>query len=89
MKAFITVIGCDKVGIIAAVANILSEANVNIMDISQTTMQDMFTMIMMVDVSKSKMEFGKLADLLKDKGEEIGVSIMIQHEDIFNSMHRI
>ncbi len=89
MKAFITVIGCDKVGIIAAVANILAEANVNIMDISQTTMQDMFTMIMMVDVSKSKMEFGKLADLLKDKGEEIGVSIMIQHEDIFNSMHRI
>ena len=65
MKAFITVIGCDKVGIIAAVANILA------------------------DVSKSKMEFGKLADLLKDKGEEIGVSIMIQHEDIFNSMHRI
>lgn len=89
MKAFITVIGCDKVGIIAAVANILAEANVNIMDISQTTMQDMFTMIMMVDVSKSKMEFGKLADLLKDKGEKIGVSIMIQHEDIFNSMHRI
>ncbi len=89
MKAVITVIGNDTVGIIAGVSNILANANVNILDISQTIMQNIFTMIMLVDVSKSKINFDKLSGLLDEKGRELNVKIQIQHEDIFNSMHRI
>lgn len=89
MKAVITVIGKDKVGIIAAVSAILANYNVNILDISQTIMQDFFTMIMLVDITKIKFGFNELAGQLELKGEDLGVSIRIQHEDIFNSMHRI
>ncbi|MDK2799491.1 MAG: hypothetical protein PWP27_868 [Clostridiales bacterium] len=89
MRAVITVIGKDKVGIIAAVSNILADCNVNILDISQTIMQDMFTMIMLVDISQMKVIFSNLSDQLEKKGQEMGLSIKIQHEDIFNSMHRI
>ncbi|NLD50937.1 MAG: ACT domain-containing protein [Clostridiaceae bacterium] len=89
MRAVITVIGKDKVGIIAAVSNVLAECNVNILDISQTTMQDVFTMIMLVDISGLNIDFSELSARLEKKGEEIGLSIRIQHEDIFNSMHRI
>jgi len=89
MRAVITVIGHDRVGIIAAVSNILANCNVNILDISQTTMQEMFTMIMLVDISKATTGFSELSEQLEDKGKELGLSIRIQHEDIFNSMHRI
>ncbi|MCX7842381.1 MAG: ACT domain-containing protein [Clostridia bacterium] len=89
MKAVITVIGKDRVGIIASVSSILAESNVNILDISQTIMQDMFTMIMLVDISKACVGFNDLNDKLEKKGQELGLSIRIQHEDIFNSMHRI
>ncbi|MCX7920500.1 MAG: ACT domain-containing protein [Clostridia bacterium] len=89
MRAVITVIGKDKVGIIAGVSTILADSNVNILDITQTTMQDVFTMIMLVDITKSNISFHDLSDSLEDKGREIGLSIKIQHEDIFNSMHRI
>lgn len=89
MRAVITVIGKDKVGIIAGVSNILADYSVNILDISQTIMQDMFTMIMLVDISKMNESFAKLSDRLDEKGHELGLSIRIQHEDIFNSMHRI
>lgn len=89
MKAVITVIGKDRVGIIAGVSNILAQFNVNILDISQTIMQDLFTMIMLVDISKSRAEFTNLSVNLETKGQELGVMIRIQHEDIFNSMHRI
>lgn len=89
MKAVITVIGKDRVGIIAGVSNILAESNVNILDISQTIMQELFTMIMLVDISKSSTGFAQLAPILEKKGQELGVTIKIQHEDIFNSMHRI
>ncbi len=89
MRAVITVIGHDKIGIIAKVSAILSESSVNILDISQTIMQDMFTMIMLVDISKSSMEFGELSERLDQSGKTLGVSIRIQHEDIFHSMHRI
>ncbi len=89
MKAIITVIGHDKVGIIYKVSGILSEAKVNILDISQTIMQDIFTMIMLVDIKESKLNFDEISKKLEDAGKEMGLSIRIQHEDVFNSMHRI
>lgn len=89
MRAVITVIGKDKVGIIAGVSTILANCNVNILDISQTTMQDIFTMIMLVDISEVNVPFSELSDQLEKKGQEIRLSVRIQHEDIFNSMHRI
>lgn len=89
MKSIITVLGNDKIGIIAGVSAILAEANVNILDISQTILQDTFTMIMLVDLSNSTKTFSDLKELLDLKGKELGLSIKIQHEDIFNSMHNI
>lgn len=89
MKAIITVIGKDRVGIIAAISAILADCNVNILNISQTIMQDLFTMIMFADISNSNYELGKLASILEEKGNELGLTIKVQHEDIFNSMHRI
>ena len=89
MKAVITVVGKDKKGIIAKVSGLLFETNVNILDISQTIMQDMFTMVMLVDISASTVSFEQLNDSLNKIGVEIGVQIQIQHEDIFNSMHKI
>jgi ACT domain-containing protein len=89
MRGIITVIGTDRVGIIAGVSAILADANVNILDITQTTMQGLFTMIMLVDISKSNISFEELSQKLDNKGEELGLKIKIQHEDLFKSMHRI
>lgn len=89
MKAVITVIGNDKVGIIARVSSLLSESNVNILDITQTIMQDIFTMVMITDVSNVNIKFTDLVDKLADLGKDMGVEIRCQHEDIFNSMHKI
>jgi len=89
MKAVITVMGKDRTGIIAKVSNALFDINVNILDISQTTMQGLFTMIMMVDISGANVEFSVMSDKLAAAGEELGMQIVIQHEDIFNSMHKI
>lgn len=89
MKAILTVLGKDKAGIIAAVSTILAQNNVNIEDISQTVLQGYFTMIMLVNLENSAISFGELQELASKKGEEIGVKIMLQHEDIFNSMHRV
>ena len=89
MKAVITVIGHDKVGIIARVSALLSESNVNILDITQTIMQDIFTMVMITDVSDANIKFTDLVDKLEALGKEMGVEIRCQHEDIFNSMHKI
>ena len=88
-KAIITVLGADRVGIIAAVSTYLAEKNVNILDISQTTMQDVFTMIMMVDTSNSNENFDVLYTDFKKMSVELGVQIQIQAADIFNSMHKI
>jgi ACT domain-containing protein len=88
MKAIVTVIGKDKTGIISSVSAALSQKGANIEDISQTLMRDYFVMIMMTDISKS----GSIAELsgeLSALGAKIGVDIRVQHEDIFNSMHRI
>lgn len=89
MRAVITVIGTDKVGIIAGISNILADCNVNILDISQTIMQDIFTMVMLVDISHSCSPFAGLSEMLENKGRELGLSVRIQHEDIFKSMHRL
>lgn len=89
MKSVITVVGKDRIGIIAGVSGILAECEVNILDISQTTMQDMFTMIMMVDISGCNMEFSVLANKLEDYGKNVGLDVRISHEEIYNSMHRI
>lgn len=88
-KAIITVIGKDKVGIIYGVTKILSENNVNVLDISQTILQGMFTMMMIVDIEKCKDNFENLSDILSLEGEKLGVEIRIQLESIFESMHRI
>lgn len=88
-KTIITVVGKDTVGIIGRVCTYLAENNVNILDISQTIVQDYFNMMMITDANSSEKEFGDLAKALEQLGEEIGVSIRCQHEDIFNKMHRI
>jgi ACT domain-containing protein len=89
MKAVITVLGCDRVGIIATITRVLADTNVNILDISQTIMQNIFTMIMLVDLSKMNVEFSALSDVLDKKGAELGVEVRLQREEIFTSMHRI
>lgn len=86
-KAVITVIGKDTVGIIAKVSGLLFENGINILDISQTIMQDLFTMIMLVDMKDVKV--GDLSDKLNVISDEMGLSIRVQNEEIFNSMHRI
>ena len=89
MKAVITVIGQDKIGIIYNVTSVLAEYDVNILDINQTIMQDVFTMIMVVDTSKAPVSFEEIQKKLSEKGDEIGLSIRIQHEGIFNAMSEI
>ena len=88
-KTIITVVGKDTVGIIAGVCSYLAEKNVNILDISQTIVQEYFNMMMIVDCNKASKPIYELSDDLDKLGEKIGVSIKMQHEDIFNSMHRI
>ncbi len=88
-KTVITVVGKDTVGIIAKVCTYLADNSVNILDISQTIVQDYFNMMMIVDANKSEKKFGELADELENLGNEIGVQIKMQSEDIFNTMHRI
>ena len=89
MRAIVTVIGKDQVGIIAAVCAKLSDHGVNVLDISQTVLQEYFTMIMLVDASASQTPFAQLVKLLEEKAREEGLVIHAQREDIFNAMHRI
>jgi ACT domain-containing protein len=89
MRAIVTVIGRDQVGIIAAVCALLSEKNVNVLDISQTILQEYFTMIMLVDTSAANVPFARLKEELIAAGEERGLDIHVQREDIFDAMHRI
>ena len=89
MRSIVTVIGKDKPGIISKVSSALAENNVNIEDISQTIVQGNFTMIMLCDLSNSKLNLIELKGVLVELGEKIGVSIHVQHEDIFNAMHKI
>jgi len=89
MRAVITVIGKDMVGILAKVSSKCAEHNVNVLEVTQSILQDMFAMIMMVDIDKCSVPFTKLAEELSAIGDEMGLSIHAMHEDIFNSMHRI
>ena len=87
MKAILTVIGHDKVGILAAVTALLAKNNVNILDVSQTIMQNLFTMIMMVD--RQDASFETVQDDLSDLADKLGMSIRLQREEVFEAMHRI
>lgn len=89
MKAIVTVIGKDRVGITAAVCSLLAQHNINILDITQTVLQEYFTMVMLVDTAACAASIGEMSDLLEQAGQEQGLSIRIQREDIFNAMHRI
>ena len=89
MKAIVTVVGKDQVGIIAGVCNRLAQYNINVLDISQTVMEGYFTMMMVVDLAACKAPFDELRTILKEYGEGRGLSIRIQREDIFDAMHKL
>ena len=88
-RIIVTVIGRDQVGIIAAVSSVLAEAQANIVDISQTTLQEFFAMIMMADLEQATLPFAEIKQRLNAKGEAMGLRIDAQHEDVFKYMHRI
>lgn len=88
-KTIITVVGKDTVGIIARVCTYLADNQINILDISQTIVQDFFNMMMIVDMNRTTKDFGQVVDELVKLGEEIGVDIKCQKEEIFDQMHRI
>ena len=89
MKAIVTVVGKDQVGIIAAVCVKLAEYNVNVLDINQTVMQGYFTMMMAVDVSACKVPLAELVEIMEETGKAMGLSIRVQREDIFEAMYRV
>ena len=89
MKAVITVIGHDTVGVVARVSAVCAELNINIEDVSQSIMQDMFCMIMIGDIDRLSVPFGEWSDALAKLGSDINMAVHVMHEDIFNSMHRI
>jgi ACT domain-containing protein len=88
-RAIITIIGSDRVGIIAGISAVLADANVNILDISQSVIREFFTMIMMVDLAGAAMSFHELSERLERKGADLAVRVEIQREEIFKAMHRI
>ena len=89
MRAIVTVVGKDRVGIIAEICVLLSSFGVNILDINQTVMQEFFTMSMLVDTTQAAVEVGDLVENLSKKGEEMGMKIRVNREDLFNAMHKI
>jgi ACT domain-containing protein len=89
MRAVITVIGKDRKGIIAGISTELANAGINILDISQTILQEYFVMIMLVDMAGATDEFYSIQRKLDEKGSELGVQVKMQREDIFNAMHQI
>ncbi|MBR2406991.1 MAG: ACT domain-containing protein [Clostridia bacterium] len=89
MRAVITVIGKDMVGILAKVSTKCAEHNINVLEVTQSILQDMFAMIMMVDIDKSDVPFTQFAEEMAAMGADMGMAIHAMHEDIFESMHRI
>ena len=89
MKTVVSVIGKDTVGIINEVSAVCTECNVNIDDISQSVLQDMFVMVMLTEIEKMNCSFTEFSDKMKSLGERKGLDIRVMHEDVFNSMHRI
>lgn len=89
MRAFVTVLGKDTVGILAKVSSACAEENISVSEVTQSVLQEMFVMIMLVDMKDSKKSISEMQSKLDVLGEEMGMKIHIMHEDIFNSMHRI
>ena len=89
MRGIITVVGKDMVGILAKVSGVYAENGVNVIEVSQSILQEMFCMIMLVDFEKSTVPFTEFSDKVTAIGNEMALSIHVMHEDIFNSMHRI
>ncbi len=89
MKAIVTVVGKDAVGIIAGVCTRLADLKINVLDISQTVMQGYFTMMMAVDISQANLPLAELSLQMEAHGKEMGLSIRLQREDIFQAMHRL
>ena len=89
MKAVITIVGRDQVGIVAMVSGILAANGVNVLNINQNILDGFFNMLMISDIAKSKVSLKELQEILNEKGQAIGLDIKVQHEDIFNIMHRI
>lgn len=85
----VTVMGSDRVGIVAGITKVLANCNANIVDISQTVLQDIFAMILLIDISSSDKDLLAIENELKTAGEQLGVKIVLQHQDIFHYMHRI
>ena len=89
MRAVVTVIGKDAVGILAKVSAKCAEASVNINEVTQSILEDMFCMIMLCDISNISKPFGDFSDEMQKLGDELGMKVHVMHESIFNSMHRI
>jgi len=89
MRAVLSVIGKDTVGILAKVSTICAEYNANVTEVTQSVLQDVFAMVMLVDISKLNADFAVLSDRMTELGKELGLSIYLMHEDIFNAMHQI
>ena len=89
MKVVITIIGKDRVGIVAMASNVLAENQVNILDINQNIVDGFFNMVMIAETGESKISLKELQAIFAEKGKELGLEIKVQHEDIFQSMHRI
>ena len=89
MKAVITIVGRDQVGIVAMVSGILATNGVNVLNINQNILDGFFNMLMISDMKESKVSLQELQELLKNEGQAIGLEIKVQHEDIFKIMHRI
>ncbi len=89
MKVVITIVGQDRVGIIAMASNILAENKINILNINQNIVEGFFNMVMIADMSNSRISLKELQNILTEKGKEFGLDIKVQHEDIFEIMHRI
>ncbi len=89
MRAVITVVGKDMVGILAKVSGICAGCGANVLEVSQSILQEMFCMIMLVDISKSNVTVKEFSDMMSEAGSELSLVIHVMHEDIFNSMHRI
>lgn len=85
----VTVIGVDRPGIVAGVSRVLAEHNVNIEDISQTVLQNLFAMVMLVDLSEADVSVKELRRELERVGEKLGVDVVVQHEDVYRAMHRV
>lgn len=89
MKTIVSVIGKDSVGIISKVSKICSDCNANILDITQSVLQDMFVMVMLTEIKDLNCSFASFSDKMKNLGENNGLDIRVMHQEIFNSMHRI